>query len=120
MSLPAFDAEQVTEEALKILKETNIICEFHHSKKNGELDVDGIDFLIFLNNGLCLPLQVKGSHFKQKQHPRKHPHIRFILIVKRNKPKIIAKKLKRLIDKISRNLTDLYFANQVCYTIEVK
>lgn len=120
MSVPVFDTEQVAESALKLLKTTNVICEFHHSKKNGELDADGIDFLIFLNNGLCIPLQVKGAHFKQNQHLRKHPHIRFILIVKRNQPKIIAKKLKRLIEKISEKTRDLYFTNQLCYTIEVR
>lgn len=120
MSLPAFDAEQVAETALKSLKETNVIREFHHSKKNGELDADGVDFLIFLNNGLCIPFQVKGARFKANQHLRKHPHIRFILIVKRNKPEIIAKKLKRLVTKISEKVKDLYFPNEVCYTIKVE
>ncbi|MEK7464295.1 MAG: hypothetical protein AAB617_00770 [Patescibacteria group bacterium] len=97
---PDFVPEDVVLRALKILEDKNIIAHFFQAEKNGQIDRDGIDFLIFLENGLCLPLQVKRGKKALASHFRKHPHVKFVIIVSRDRPERIANSIRRMICKI--------------------
>ncbi|MEK7521171.1 MAG: hypothetical protein AAB560_03800, partial [Patescibacteria group bacterium] len=68
-------AEEKVVQALEILKTENLIVGFRRSAKNGHLDSNGIDFLIFLEENLVLPLQVKSSPKKLGYHYQKYPFI---------------------------------------------
>lgn len=83
-------AADITEEALVRLKDNKFIDGYIRFKDNGEIDREGIDFLIFLKSlkdgTFALPLQVKGSnksrrHLKRmiNKHLKKHPHVDFAI-----------------------------------------
>lgn len=88
--MPSNFGEDIFEEALKeMIKEDETIVGslkivgFLKNKSNDRLDVEGIDFLIFLSNGLAFPSQIKGLKNKSEQallqeHLRKHPLIKFL------------------------------------------
>ena len=52
------------------------------------LDSNGIDILIFLNNGGAIPIQIKAvkkrKHRVFKRFHKHHPSIRFILFIRKN------------------------------------
>jgi len=80
-------AEDVVEKVLEKIIAEKAISGFIRNRPSDRLDEEGIDFLIFLNNGSALPLQVKtegGKHnFQQKyrEHQRKHPLVQFLICV---------------------------------------
>ncbi len=74
------EAEDIVEEVLKDLSKKGKLFSYHRSRKGKELDAEGVDFLVYLNNGLAVPLQVKAApHFKS--HFKKHPAIKFVVVV---------------------------------------
>ena len=79
-------AELIFKEVLSELKKAGKIAGFIQSQKNDRLDMEGIDFLLLLNNDLALPVQVK-THSRNKKrciekHFRNHSLIKFIVFVK--------------------------------------
>ncbi len=80
-------AEEIVEEVLNQKQKKGCIPGFLRNNSNDRLDVSGIDFLIFLHNGLALPLQVKTNSTKDnmevklKEHLRKHPCVKYVLLV---------------------------------------
>lgn len=79
-------AELILAEVLQEMIKDGKISGFIQSKKNDRLDMEGIDFLLFLNDNLTLPVQVKTHSRNQKRcvekHFQRHPLIKFILFVK--------------------------------------
>ncbi len=97
-------AEEKTSEALEILKSENLIIGFRRSPKNGYLDSNGIDFLIFLDNELVLPLQVKSSPKKLGYHYQKYPFIIAIVAKERHEVADVKKALQKIIKNVRANI----------------
>ena len=80
-------AENIVEIVLGKMREEKIIPYFIRNRKNDKMDQEGIDFLVFLDNGSAIPIQVKtepkGDNFnkKYKEHLRKHPFVKFMIAV---------------------------------------
>ena len=80
-------AEDVVENVLNRFKEENKILGFLKNRHCDRIDEEGADFIIVLNNGLWVPLQVKTeslseSHEKQyAEHIRKHALVKFLISV---------------------------------------
>jgi hypothetical protein len=79
-------AEDIVERVLGKLRTEDRISGFIRNRPNDRLDIEGIDFLIFLKNGLALPLQVKtlsreGNDRKADWHRQKHPLVKFLIFV---------------------------------------
>lgn len=81
------EAEEIVKEALVTMKKAGKIVDFIHSRRNGELDEKGIDFLVMLNNDKLLAIQVKTSSGetnnkrKLEIHLKKHPKIKSVIFV---------------------------------------
>ncbi len=80
-------AEDIVEEVLKRMAGGKSIAGFLKNIHGDRLDHEGIDFLIILNNGLAVPLQVKTysgkerNEKKYREHLHKHPLVLFFLTV---------------------------------------
>ena len=87
-------SEDAVEKVLQELVKLGIIKGYLRNYSNDRLDKEGIDFLIFTNSGLALPLQVKtaGRHLSglrrrkafpdtYNNHLRKHPLVLFLVMV---------------------------------------
>jgi len=79
-------AEMILKEVLLEMQKEERISGYIQSRKNDRLDVEGIDFIIFLKNDLALPIQVK-THSRNKKrclekHFRLHSLIKFVLFIK--------------------------------------
>lgn len=79
-------AEDIVDRVLKKLQDEGQIPGFIRNNPNDRLDKEGIDFLIFLRDGLALPLQVKTSSHKRNGkkahwHFYKHPLVKFLIFV---------------------------------------
>lgn len=81
------EAEEIVAECLTAMKKDGRISDFIHSKRNGELDVKGIDFLLVLNNDKVVAVQIKTSSSEGnnrrtlEHHLKKHPKIKFMIFV---------------------------------------
>ncbi|MCL5017303.1 MAG: hypothetical protein M1155_01390 [Patescibacteria group bacterium] len=79
-------AEMIMKEVLSEMHKDGKIAGFIHSKRSDDYDVMGIDFMLFLNNDLALPIQVKtySRNIKRclEKHCRLHPLIKFVIFVK--------------------------------------
>lgn len=76
-------AEKLVGLALQELKEEDgRIIHFLNVDHNCNVDTDGIDKLIFLAGGLCLPLQVKKKNGEVTHHRKCHPHVKAVIVVK--------------------------------------
>lgn len=82
--------ELLAYEAAKLIPKRNpLFARAVHARKDGELDVNGTDMLVFLSNYFAVPFQVK-TWVSQKsrrgkiirEHYRKYPHI-ILLFVRR-------------------------------------
>ena len=94
----SFNPEDVVEKSLQILKDKHFIAEFIRSPKNDFYDKEGMDFIIILEQeGIALLLQVTGDKDCVKRHYVNHPHIRWVMVVDRNRPSFVAKKIKQKI-----------------------
>lgn len=96
--------------ALNELKEEGLIVDFVHAARNGQMDKEGIDSLIFLKHGFTIPFQVKlfnernGKKDLRKEHYDKHPNVKaFLYVIDKNYEKktvkLLKTKLKILIKK---------------------
>lgn len=78
-------AEEITQTVLGKLQKEKLIAKFIRSQRNEDLDIGGIDFLIILNSGYAIPLQVKTDNKniekKLDEHKNKHSEIKFVLCV---------------------------------------
>lgn len=80
-------AEDITESVLSWLKRHGRVSGYLRNNQGDRLDSEGIDFLIFLKNGLAIPLQVKTSSNRRNneekinEHFRKHPQVKNIIMV---------------------------------------
>ena len=67
--------ENLEEEALQILRETGHIFHYYRAEKRGDLDNIGIDFLVWLETGLIVPLQAKSSETGKQEHLFEYGHL---------------------------------------------
>lgn len=80
-------AEDIVETVLSRARRKGIISGFLKNAHGDRLDHEGIDFLIILNNGLAVPLQVKTysdkerNEKKYREHVVKHPLVHFFITV---------------------------------------
>lgn len=63
-----FRNEDLAEEALKILRAAGHIYHFIRSRRWGELDANGIDFLVWPEYNWTVPLQIKSSETGRREH----------------------------------------------------
>lgn len=86
-------AEAAIARVLKQFLKQDLIKRYLWARKNGELDADGVDFLIYLKkeiySGLSLSLQVKfntngDDNYLVQEHLSKHSHIPFVIILRTN------------------------------------
>ena len=84
-------AEAAIARVLKRFRQQGLIKRYLWARKNGELDADGADFLIYLKkeiyDGLSLSLQVKfntngDDNYLIQEHLGKHSHVIFIIILR--------------------------------------
>lgn len=89
--------------SLSLLRRINpLVVGFHHSQKDGENDVMGIDATIFLRNGFAFLVQIKSSNKKLDRQFTKHPHIPVIIVSEGMSGHQIAKLLNDLITEFGR------------------
>jgi len=104
-------AEEVVERILNKLKDQRLIPGFLRNRPSDRLDSEGIDFLIFLNTNLALPLQVKTSSgnltFKEKEHLRKHPLVKKVIFVSVNLLPSHPDRLEREVERDLRRMLNL-------------
>lgn len=78
-------AEDIVRQALAIMTKEKTVTGFYKNRQHKEVDELGIDFLVYLNGGLILPIQVKVScddnEHRRVKHIGKHPNIRFMIFV---------------------------------------
>ena len=78
-------AEKAVKQALGIMEKEKTIVGSYQNKQHGEVDELGIDFLVYLKNGLILPIQVKtaskDNENRHAKHMKKHPHVKFLIFV---------------------------------------
>jgi hypothetical protein len=71
------------------------------------VDELGIDFLVYLNNGLILPIQVKASSKdngdRRTKHLKKHPKILFIIFADVESYK---RRPEKVIDSVAKEIHD--------------
>lgn len=107
-----FAPENVMTAALEILSRQNVILAWRKSQKNGELDADGVDFVIYLKSGLILPVQTGGPNKDVELHLARHPHVRFIVKICSNRPNFLAETLKRFVEKIDLEVASFCFGKR--------
>ena len=116
---PAGDyAEKIFEEGLKLLlKSDSFFRNYHHARKNGELDKIQIDFLLFCGNEkdalIAIPFQIKGGgHAREaiEQHWQKHPGVAPFGITGKDKEKPL-RVAKRVQNRAYRYIRNLFLRN---------
>ena len=86
--------------ALGGLLKKKIITGFMRAKKHGELDINGIDFLIKLSHGFAMLLQVKSSKSSLKRHHSRYPNIPCVVVEPRHTDiRSIERRIKAIIKK---------------------
>lgn len=101
------EAEEIVAECLLTMKKEGKISDFIHSKRNGELDVKGIDFLLVLNNDKVAAIQIKTSSSEGnnrrtlEHHLKKHPKIKFVIFVEIG---FYHKKPERVLDVVRKEI----------------
>ncbi|MCL5017302.1 MAG: hypothetical protein M1155_01385 [Patescibacteria group bacterium] len=78
-------AEEVVGQVLAIMEKEGLIAGSYRNKQHGEVDELGIDFLVYMRNGLILPVQVKAAskdnENRRCKHLKKHPYVPFMIFV---------------------------------------
>jgi hypothetical protein len=78
-------AEEAVGQVLAMMEKEGLIVGSYRNKQHGEVDELGIDFLVYLRNGLILPVQVKAASKdnddRRYKHLKKHPHVPFMVFV---------------------------------------
>ena len=92
-------AEEIKQEFIK----KNIKFDYIHAESNGELDIKGIDFLLFYKDHI-IPLQLKSfySEEKVKKHFKRYT-IPMIFITEKAKEKNIKTATLELLDEWEKN-----------------
>ena len=72
--------EDRVEEALRILTAMGDIDHFYRCEKDGELDSQGIDFLVYLEPTRIIPLQVKSSEGGRFYHTNDGRYIPCVVV----------------------------------------
>lgn len=101
------EAEDKIEGALRLIIARNslpIIKTYHRAIKTRELDAEHADFLIFLNNLIAIPLQVKNSRQSVDKHYTKYPYILAIAAGDAETPEGLARFIEKLIIKILKKI----------------
>ncbi len=103
-------AEEVVETVLIRLTEEKMIAGFLRSRHSDHWDAEGLDFLIFLESGVAIPLQVKTEirqypHEKQyEKHIKKHPLVKFLVSIPirfySSEPERVYAKARSLIEEL--------------------
>lgn len=106
-----FIAEDAVRMVLINLERGCEIGGFYQNKPNGEIDMLGIDFLVYLKNGFILPIQVKASLQNTKasiaMHLKRHPHVPFMIFVNLELYKVHPEKVQdRIAEEIRGFLKD--------------
>lgn len=108
-------------ESLPILQQINpLVTGHHHSKRNGEMDSEGIDVTIFLRNGFAFIIQVKSSNKKLDDHFKKYPHIPVIIISSGLTSEKIAKLLSEIINTFGCRFFDKIINEEDTYPKEYR
>lgn len=103
-------SENTVEKVLESMKERRLITHFLINKQNDALDVAGIDFLIFTNDGWALPLQVKTCsgkatrEDKMQEHLRKHPFVKHLICIRAH---LLESNPDQLYKEVERELKDI-------------
>ena len=78
-------AEDVVGQVLAMMEKEGLVVGSYRNKQHGEVDELGMDFLVYLRNGLILPVQVKAAskdnENRRCKHLKKHPHVPFLIFV---------------------------------------
>lgn len=99
-------AEMILREVLIEMRSEGRIAGFIQSRKNDRLDVEGIDFLMFLRNNLALAIQVK-THSRNRRrclekHFRRYSLVKFVLFIKigfyNRRPESASRSIKKEIE----------------------
>jgi len=61
-------SEAVVEKVLRMMAGFDDIHHYHKARSGQELDMQGIDFLVFPESSWCIPLQVKSSERGKEKH----------------------------------------------------
>lgn len=61
-------SERLAEEALQILTQRGKIHHYYRGRWRGELDRQGIDFLVYPEADWAIPLQIKSSFYGRRKH----------------------------------------------------
>lgn len=101
---PAVEAERKVACVLDKLKEDGEIFGYFWTKKNGELDRNGIDFLIMFRCGLAMALQIKSARSVVKRHYEKYPQIPCMVVEDRHKLRNVRRRIQSLIRKRTERL----------------
>ncbi|KKU15152.1 hypothetical protein A3A20_01125 [Candidatus Wolfebacteria bacterium RIFCSPLOWO2_01_FULL_45_19] len=99
------ETELKVDRALQILtREWDEVVSYHHSSKNGELDVLHTDFLIFLRSRMAFPLQVKSSSGGARQHIKRYHYITVIAVRRNHDERHISSRIRALILRYYRDI----------------
>lgn len=93
------ETELLFRETLEELKKENKISGFIHAKKNGDIDSNGIDFLVFLIGGLSVTVQIKSLSAKIEEHLRKHPLVQLVIIAQCSKNNADRERIRKELEK---------------------
>lgn len=80
-SAKGFRIENLVASACEILRKQGEILDYIHAQPGRQLDAQGIDILVQLNNGLFFGIQCKANLYDIDKQFRKHPNIAYMLVV---------------------------------------
>lgn len=93
------ESERRVEEALQLLVVSGTIHNYYHSEQEGELDRQGIDFLVFYEPDRNIPLQVKSSAQGKEYHVEQYGfRIKCVVAEPSLSPLELAKEILRELD----------------------
>lgn len=75
------NAEHAVELALKNLKKQGLILHYIYAQPGRQVDGEGIDFLVQIRGGLCIPLQCKTNAKDVLNFLNLHPNIPFVILI---------------------------------------
>ncbi|MBU6141692.1 hypothetical protein KGO95_01055 [Patescibacteria group bacterium] len=103
--------EDLVEEALRELEKERCLRGYLRNRQSDRLDCEGIDFLLFLNNGSSLAVQVKSARGnldnKRKEHLRKHPLVKAIVFVLLPEDSNSSDEMKQLLASVKKDILRL-------------
>lgn len=85
-----YDSEDRVERILQDLVKGDHIHHYYRSQREGELDIMGIDFLIYPDKDWCIPLQVKSSFLHRNEHINNHSDIPCVVVQSKKSDTVLA------------------------------